>query len=206
MMKRLNIIILIASFTLISSFSFGGNDGDSLKVKNRNPLRIGVNAGMGMGNIRYPQANVHFFNNYLETTGSYALSPRTGLIMGLGYNRINFRSPSFNGEGMGQTISSDQYFISAGGYHHVNDRLTLTGMAQFSLPVNGTSGGMMANPFMNSRNFDFNAQYKISEKFSIGAGFRYSEGQFGNGFGNSFMNPMMPFGSPYGAPFGNPRW
>lgn len=157
-----------------------------------------------MGNMRFPQGNIHFFNNYIETTGSYALSSRTGLLMGLGYNRLNFSYPSLNAEGPGQTTSADQYFISAGGYHHVNDRLTITGMAQFSVPVNGAVSGGINNPFLNSKNFDLNAQYKISDKFSIGAGIRYSEGNWGNGLGNPFMNPMMPFGNPYGTPFGSP--
>jgi len=204
-MKNLYTLLLVFSFTLFSNYSFGFNDGDTLDVINYKyqPLRIGVNAGVGMGSMRSPHGNTHFFNNYLEATGSYALSPRTGLLMGVGYNRFNFASPAFNGEGMGHSVSSEQYFISAGGYHHVNERLTLTGMAQFSVPVNGA----MANPFMNSRNFDFNAHYRISDKVSIGAGFRYSEGNFGNGFGNGFMmNPMMPFGNPYGTPFGNPHW
>ncbi len=208
-MKKLFFLLLVVSFNLVNTYSFGFNGGDTLEVGYKyNPLRIGVNAGIGMGSMRSAQGNMHFFNNYFETTGSYALSSRTGLLIGLGYSRFNFSYPSFSAEGSNQTGFSDQYFISAGGYHHVNEKLTLTGMAQFSVPANGLTGSMY-NPFGNTRSFDFNAHYKVSDKFSIGAGFRYSEGNFGNGFRNSLMNPMMmnpviPFGNPYGTPFGNP--
>ncbi|MDQ3393789.1 MAG: hypothetical protein M3512_06715 [Bacteroidota bacterium] len=197
-MKRITLILLI-SFTVITSYSFGA--GDSLKVKNTyQSLRIGVNAGLGFGSMRMPMGNTQFLNNYFEATGSYALTPRSGLLMGLGYSRINFTNPSFGAEGQGQTLFSDQYIISGGGYHHVNERLTLTGMAQFSVPTNGASTGF-ANPFGNTKNLDFNAFYKISDKFSIGAGIRYSEGNFGNGFGGPFMNPMNPFANPFSSPF-----
>lgn len=205
-MKKLFSLLLLVSTLFIYSSSFGFGGDDSLKVKNDyQPLRIGVNAGFGVGTMRFQNARMNFFNNYVEATGSYSLTPRTGLLMGVGFNRMNFAIPGNYAEGNNQLMTSNQYFLSAGGYHHVNERLTLTGMAQFSVPVNGALGAM-GNSMGNFKTFDFNAQYNVSDRFSIGAGIRYTEGNLGNGFGNTFMNPMMPFGNPYNPVFGNPRW
>lgn len=197
-------IILIISFFIFSFLSaFSQSSELEGKTFTSNPLRIGVNAGVSMGSMRFsPGNNLRYQSSFLETTGSYALSPRMGIIMGVGYSRANFAFPSIASD---QQLSGNQfqenYFFSGGAYYHVNDRLTMSGMVQYAIPANSTLKNNIS-PLWNTNSFDVNAQYKISDKVSIGAGFRYSQGNFGNGFGNQFMSPFMnPYGTPFGSPF-----
>ncbi|CAN5355665.1 hypothetical protein BH23BAC1_BH23BAC1_46000 [soil metagenome] len=203
MYRSLLLFFTFLTFCFSSAYSQASDyeGGESFRIQN--PLRIGVNAGVGMGNMRFaPGVNSRFQSSFLETTGSYALSPRMGIIMGLGYSRANFLMHSLSpDQQMPANIFQENYFFSGGAYYHVNERLTVSGMGQYGIPANNSMHNSIS-PLWNTKSFDVNALYKISDKVSIGAGFRYSEGNFGNGFGNQFMSPFMnPYGTPFGSPF-----
>lgn len=199
-------------FLLIGSYSFAQSGYDSIKAaevaekyQKYQPLRMGINTGIGFGSMRnFNGDRISFFNTFLETRGTYALSPRAGLIMGLGYTRNNFSFPAAGGDLPGSNqFSTDNYFFTGGAYYHLTDRLTVSGVAQYSIPFNNNSGigSQSLSPMWNTKSFEMNAQYKISENVSIGAGIRYSQGPFGNGFGNTFGNP---YGTQFGSPFMRP--
>jgi hypothetical protein len=193
-------IILLFSLFFSISAAYSQNSQYEREIAQQSPLRIGVNAGVGMGNMRLaPGQNLRFQSTFLETTGSYALSPRMGILMGAGYVRGNFVIPS-TATDQPVNMFQENYFFSGGAYYHINDRLTVSGMAQYNVPANNSFQNNIS-PLWNTQNFDVNAQYRISDKVSIGAGFRYSQGNFGNGLGSPFMSPFM---NPYGAPFGSP--
>ncbi len=172
---------------------------DSSEVKMaRSPWNFSVHTGMSVGTFRnYTNQRHSFFSSYLGGTASYALSPRAGLIFGFGYERYNFNTPMATADRIMTPFNfQNAYTISGGGYYHLNEKVVLSGLMQYTMPEANQFSPMGLNN--NFKSFQMNIDYKITDHFSIGAGVRYSEGNRMGNFG-------MPVGPQRFYP-ANPYW
>jgi hypothetical protein len=169
---------------------------------------FGLNTGASFG--RWGQNN--FFSTYINPELSQQLSNRFILSTGVFIMRNNFGvdfSSSSEGSGapLRNNFNSNQAIIYGSGTYLLSDRMTVTGSAFYSMNEQ--------NPYLqqfngqNGKGFSMGFDYKVSDKVSIGAGIRYSEGM------NMWGNPMMMqgpgmfgpqrFGTP-GGRMGNMWW
>lgn len=197
-MKKLIFALLIA-FVLVAQPGFAQHSSDSSRVKSTySPWRFGINTGVSVGSFQdFNRQNQGFFSTFMEGTANYYLSPRAGLIFGLGYERFNFNAPVIASETSVFPVfgSQNTYTVSGGGFYHINDKVTLSGLMQYSIPEKNNFG----NPYgfnNDFKSYQLNIDYKVTDNFSIGAGVRYSEGyRMGN-----FASPV---GYNTGYPYNN---
>jgi long-subunit fatty acid transport protein len=205
-MKKLLLSFMLIVFSVIA---FAQNEADEAQenrwVPNHNynhQLRPGFSPTLGLhtGASFGRWGNNNFFSTFINPNLSQQINNRFILSTGVVMMRNNFNMTSVPYEGSGAPIRNgfvnNQAIVYGSGSYLVNDRTILTGSAFYSINEN--------NPYFqqlqNGKGFSMGIDYKVSDKVSIGAGFRYSEG------GNMWGNPwMMPGGGMFGAsPFGNP--
>ncbi len=127
---------------------------------------------------------------YLAPEVGYNVSNRFTLSTGL--MMFNSTMPlMYTGEPSASTgVRNTSAIMYASGSYRVNDRVMLSGMAfQDMSSLSGRSPYGTVNPQAQIRGMAVSAEYKISEHFSIGAGFSTRTG--GMSPYNSFQNPSF---------------
>ncbi|MGB3618603.1 MAG: hypothetical protein WBA12_10820 [Catalinimonas sp.] len=136
---------------------------------------------------QWGQGNVFYVSPFL----SYDLNDRWTLHAGALVHRTQMVAPRFEAEGQ-PTVNA---FGGASGYagasYRASERLTLSGFATYDfMPMNTLS------PYCNPSRWtgSFQADYKLSEHFSVGLNVSQGRGVYGYGvpFGSTFGRNVMP--------------
>ncbi len=198
-------LVFFAFTLLLSGYLFSQDQNESnISLLNDNYSFMNPSTQFGM------QLGSSFSTGYGGGMFSQSIAPyltfRPGQNFSLMVGSV-LSTSSFQGgtASLGVPVSAPNRFLSttvyAFGAYQLNPRLTITGGAWTE---RNNMGAMMFNDFpgqMNPQAFNMNASgmvmgldYKISEKFSIGAGVNISNG----------YNPFNPYTSPgsfYNSPF-----
>jgi len=209
-MKNKNyIILLFLAFIAVSGFgqqfasNVIGNDKNIKSEKVITPKKAfspDVSVSLGSSFTSFGRG-YNAFSTFIMPEITFPISKKFAVKAGIGYSTMFFPGSGFENSGLDQSFQQfGSVYVS--GLYRVTEKFTVTGTAYKTFPLT------QQTPQANPRALDFsnegiivNMNYKVSDHFSINAGFSY---QKQNPY-NYYYNPdgMNGFGSPYGSPFGN---
>jgi len=140
------------------------------------------------------------FGTYIMPEFTFPVSKKFAVKAGIGYSTLFYPNSGFENAGTSQSFN--QYgSVYVSGIYQVTEKFTIAGTAYKTFSLN------QQTPQANPRALDFsnegiimNMEYKVTDNFSINAGFSYqkqnpynyyyNQGGF-NSFGSPFGNPMF---------------
>lgn len=204
-MKNKNYIILLClAFLAVSGYGqhFGSNVIGSENniqtekiVTTKKPFNPQVSVSLGSSFTSFgPGLNT--YGTFIMPEISFPVTQKFSLKAGIGYSTLFFTNSGFENSAASQTFNQfGSVYVS--GIYQVNEKLTIAGTAYKTFPLT------QQTPQANPRAVDFSNEgvildmnYKVTNNFSINAGFSY---QKQNPY-NYYYNPggYNSFGSPFG--------
>jgi hypothetical protein len=209
MRNKFNIILLCLAFFAFSAHSqqFGSNvfgSADNIQsekvITPKKAFSPDVSVSLGSSFTSFGRG-YDSFGTYIMPEFAFPLTEKFAVKAGIGYSTLFYPNSGFENQGQ----SFNQYgSVYVSGIYQVTEKFTVAGAAYKTFPLNEQT------PQANPQALDFSnegiivdMQYKVTNNFSINAGFSYQKqnpyhyyynsGGF-NSFGSPFGNPMFGHG------------
>jgi hypothetical protein len=178
------IVFVLSGPVVISQSNSGFISPDSPLLNKNQKIKFGFQAGTSFSSFGN---GFSLFSNQISPHLSYQVSPKFSLEIGTtisNYNTGNTPVFSLSGDPMSASFMGISGY--AAGRYLVNDRLSISGTVyRESSVMPGLSVNPAAFEFLN-QGIGVGFDYKISDKFSFGAGIQMR--QTNNPWGGSYLN------------------